>query len=258
MVNAIRHNKIDEFKKVYRSVDVLMIDDIQFFADKKRTQEEFFHIFDSLLGEQKQIVMTCDSYPKEIENMEERLKSRFSWGLTTAIEVPDIETRIAILLEKAEQRGVNISHHVAFFIAEKIRSNIRELEGALNRVIAISRFKGKPITVESAKNALHDLIAIQDKQVSLENIKKVVAEFYHIKISDILSKKRTRNIVRPRQMAMYLSKEFTNHSLPEIGHSFSGKDHTTVMYACRKIEELLRSDDNLKDELLLLKRALSS
>jgi len=258
MVTAIQNHRMEDFKKTYRNIDVLIVDDIQFFANKKRTQAEFFHTFNALLEEQKQIIMTCDTFPKKIENVDESLKSRFGWGLSIAIEMPDIETRVAILLSKAAQKNVNIPQEVAFFIAEKIRSNIRELEGALNKVIATAKFTGQTISIEFARQALSDLISIQAQQVSLENIKKIVADYYHIRIAEILSKKRTRSISRPRQMAMFLSKELTNHSLPEIGQAFGGKDHTTVLYACRKIEELLHSDDNLKNDHLLIKRLLSS
>lgn len=256
MVTAIQQHKTDEFKQFYRSVDVLMVDDIQFFANKKRTQEEFFHTFNALLEDQKQIIMTSDTYPKDIENLEDRLKSRFGWGLSIAIEIPEVETRVAILLSKAEQKNVALTQSVAFFIAESIQSNIRELEGALNRVVAIAQFTGKAITIDFAKKALQDLITIQNKQVSLENIQKVVADFYHIRLSELLSKKRTQNIARPRQMAMYLSKELTNYSLPEIGFGFGGKDHTTVLYACRKIGELFKTNEPMKKEYQLLKRLL--
>jgi len=258
MVTAIQNNKMEDFKKAYRSVDVLIVDDIQFFAKKQRTQAEFLHTFNSLLEEQKQIIMTCDTFPKKIENVDESLKSRFGWGLSIAIEMPDIETRMAILLSKASQKNIIIPQEVTFFIAEKIRSNIRELEGALNKVIATANFTNQPISIEFAKQSLKDLISMQDRQVSLENIQKVVADFYHIRIADILSKKRTRSIARPRQMAMFLSKELTNHSLPEIGQAFGGKDHTTVLYACRKMNELFLTEEQLQQDYITLKRLLLS
>ena len=258
MVKALQHNAIDEFKRHYRSVDALLIDDIQFFAGKERSQEEFFHTFNALLEGQQQIIMTCDRYPKELDGLEERLKSRFGWGLTQAIEPPELETRVAIMQSKAEAVNVTLPNEVAFFIAKRIRSNIRELEGALRRVLANSQFTGKPITLEFAKEALHDLITLQEKLVTIDNIQKTVAEYYKIRVSDLLSSRRTRSITRPRQIAMSLSKELTNHSLPEIGESFGGRDHTTVLHACRKTKELRQSDIKINDDYVNLLRILSN
>ncbi|MDX1512181.1 MAG: chromosomal replication initiator protein DnaA [Gammaproteobacteria bacterium] len=258
MVNALQHNTINEFKRLYRSVDALLIDDIQFFARKERSQEEFFHTFNALLEDQQQIVLTCDRYPKEVDGLEERLKSRFGWGLTVAIEPPELETRVAILRVKASLAGTEIPNDVAFFIAQRIRSNVRELEGALRRVIANSHFTGRPITLELAKEALKDLLALQDKLVTIENIQKTVAQYYKIRLADLVSKRRTRSIARPRQMAMALAKELTNHSLPEIGDAFGGRDHTTVLHACRKITELRENDATLNEEYAILLRTLST
>ena len=258
MVKALQHNAIDEFKRHYRSVNALLIDDIQFFAGKERSQEEFFHTFNALLEGQQQIIMTCDRYPKELDGLEERLKSRFGWGLTQAIEPPELETRVAIMQSKAEAVNVNLPNEVAFFIAKRIRSNIRELEGALRRVMANSQFTGKPITLEFAKEALHDLITLQEKLVTIENIQKTVAEYYKIRISDLNSSRRTRSITRPRQIAMAIAKEITNHSLPEIGEAFGGRDHTTVLHACRKTKELRQSDVKINDDYVNLLRILSS
>ncbi len=258
MVKALQHNAINAFKEYYRTVDALLIDDIQFFAGKERSQEEFFHTFNTLLENKHQVVLTCDRYPKEIKGLEERLKSRFGWGLPVAIEPPDLETRVAILMSKAQQVGVALSPEVAFFIGKRIRSNIRELEGALRRVIANAHFTGKPITPDFAKEALRDLIALQDRLINIENIQKTVAEYYKIRVSDLLSNKRTRSVTRPRQMAMAFSKELTNHSLPEIGQMFGGKDHTTVLHACRKIHELLESDSKLSEDYSNLFRILSN
>lgn len=258
MVKALQHNTIDAFKRYYRSVDALLIDDIQFFAGKERSQEEFFHTFNALLEGQQQVILTCDRYPKEVDGLEERLKSRFGWGLTVAIEPPELETRVAILMNKALQSSVALPDEVAFFIAKRIRSNIRELEGALRRVAANAQFTGKPITLEFAKEALRDLIALQDKLVTMENIIKVVAEYYKIRVADILSKRRTRSLARPRQFAMALCKELTNHSLPEIGDAFGGRDHTTVIHACRKVVELRESDQRLSEDYANLMRVLSS
>ncbi len=235
MVRALQNNAINEFKNYYRSVDALLIDDIQFFAKKERSQEEFFHTFNALLEGNQQVILTSDRYPKEIDGLEERLKSRFGWGLTVAVEPPELETRVAILMKKAEQSRVQLSHDCAFFIAQRIRSNVRELEGALKRVIAHSHFTNEPITVELIRESLKDLLALQDKLVSIDNIQRTVAEYYKIKISDILSKRRSRSVARPRQVAMALAKEITNHSLPEIGDAFGGRVHTTVLHACRKI-----------------------
>ncbi len=238
MVKALQLNAINEFKRFYRSVDALLIDDIQFFAKKERSQEEFFHTFNALLEGGQQVILTSDRYPKEIEGLEERLKSRFGWGLTVAVEPPELETRVAILMKKADQAKVDLPHDAAFFIAQRIRSNVRELEGALKRVIAHSHFMGRDITIELIRESLKDLLALQDKLVSIDNIQRTTAEYYKIKISDLLSKRRSRSIARPRQVAMALSKELTNHSLPEIGVAFGGRDHTTVLHACRKIAEL--------------------
>lgn len=257
MVRALQIGKIDDFKKRYRSLDVLLIDDIQFFAKKERSQEEFFHTFNTLVENNKQVVLTCDSYPKEISGLEDRLKSRFGWGLPVALEPPDLETRVAILLSKAAQFGMELPSEVAFFMGNRIRSNVRELEGALRRVIANAQFTGKPITLELTKEALRDLIALQDKRVSIDNIIKVVAEFFKIRVSDIVSAKRTRTIARPRQIAMALAKELTNHSLPEIGMQFGGRDHTTVLHAHRKVAELRQSDQKIDEDFKILLRTLS-
>ncbi|MCW8426922.1 chromosomal replication initiator protein DnaA, partial [Legionella pneumophila] len=258
MVKALQTNSINEFKRFYRSLNALLIDDIQFFAGKDRSQEEFFHTFNALLEGQQQIILTSDRYPKEIEGMEERLKSRFGWGLTVAVEPPELETRVAILVSKAEQSNIELPYEVAFFIAKRIRSNVRELEGALRRVIANAHFTGKPITIEFVHEALRDLLALQDKLVTIENIQKTVAEYYKVKVADLLSKRRSRSIARPRQMAMALSKELTNHSLPEIGDHFGGKDHTTVIHACRKVKELIQDDSDFAEDYKNLMRILSS
>ena len=258
MVKALQHNRINEFKGYYRTVDALLIDDIQFFAKKERSQEEFFHTFNALLEGQKQIIMTCDRYPKEVDGLDDRLKSRFGWGLPVAIEPPELETRVAILLSKASLSNVELPHEVAFFIAKRLPSNIRELEGALRRVIANSSFTGKPITLEFAKDALRDLLALQAKLVTIENIQKMVVEYYKIRHADLLSKKRNRSIVRPRQMAMALCKELTNHSLPEIGDAFGGRDHTTVIHACRKIADLKEEDLMIKGDFTNLLRTLTT
>tara|TARA_R110002096_G_scaffold37793_1_gene104755 strand:+ start:3425 stop:4735 length:1311 start_codon:yes stop_codon:yes gene_type:complete len=258
MVKALQHNAIDEFKRHYRSVNALLIDDIQFFAGKERSQEEFFHTFNALLEGQQQIIMTCDRYPKELDGLEERLKSRFGWGLSQAIEPPELETRVAIIQSKAEAVNIDLPHDVAFFIAKRIRSNIRELEGALRRVLANSQFTGEIITLEFAKEALHDLITLQEKLVTIENIQKTVAEYFKIRISDLNSARRTRSITRPRQIAMALAKEVTSHSLPEIGEAFGGRDHTTVLHACRKTKELRQSDFKINDDYVNLLRILSN
>ena len=258
MVKALQHNRINEFKAYYRTVDALLIDDIQFFAKKERSQEEFFHTFNALLEGQKQIIMTCDRYPKEVDGLEDRLKSRFGWGLPVAIEPPELETRVAILMSKASLSHVDLPNEVAFFIAKRLPSNIRELEGALRRVIANSSFTGKPITLEFAKEALRDLLAMQAKLVTIDNIQKMVAEYYKIRIADLLSKKRSRSIARPRQMAMALCKELTNHSLPEIGDAFGGRDHTTVIHACRKIAELKDEELMIKEDFTNLLRTLTT
>ncbi|RZU99522.1 chromosomal replication initiator protein DnaA [Spiribacter vilamensis] len=258
MIKALQHNAINEFKRHYRGVDALLIDDIQFFAGKERSQEEFFHTFNALLEGHQQVVMSCDRYPKEINGLEERLKSRFGWGLTIAIDPPELETRVAILLSKADQAGIDMPPEVAFFIAKRIRSNIRELEGALRRVTANAHFTGSAITVDFAKSALRDLLALQDKLVTTENIQKTVAEYYKVRVSDLLSKRRSRSIARPRQMAMALAKELTSHSLPEIGDAFGGRDHTTVLHACRKVQELRESDARFDEDYHNLSRTLSS
>ena len=257
MVRGLQHNKISEFKRSYRSLDALLIDDIQFFAGKERSQEEFFHTFNALLEGQRQIVLTCDRYPKEVAGLEERLKSRFGWGLTVAIEPPELETSVAILMSKAEADGVDLPEQVAFFIAKRIRSNVRELEGALRRVIANSKFTGRPINLEFAKEALRDLLALQDRLVSIENIQKTVAEYFKIRVGDLLSKKRSRSIARPRQVAMALAKELTNHSLPEIGDAFGGRDHTTVLHACRRIASLRETEKRVDEDYLNLLRTLT-
>jgi chromosomal replication initiator protein len=258
MVKALQTNTIDQFKKFYRSVDALLIDDIQFFANKERSQEEFFHTFNALLEGNQQVILTCDRYPKEIDGVEERLKSRMGWGLTVFIEPPELETRVAILMSKAEESQIELLPEVAFFIAKRIRSNVRELEGALKRVLANAQFTGKAITVEFVKDALRDLLAAQDKQVRIENIQKTVSEYYKIKVSDLLSKRRNRSIARPRQIAMTLAKELTNRSLPEIGEAFGGKDHTTVLHACRKIKELKEELPDINEDYTNLLRILSS
>jgi chromosomal replication initiator protein len=257
MVKGLQHNTISEFKRAYRSLDALLIDDIQFFAGKERSQEEFFHTFNALLEGQRQIILTCDRYPKEVNGLEERLKSRFGWGLTVAIEPPELETSVAILISKAVAEGVELPHEVAFFIAKRIRSNVRELEGALRRVIANHRFTGRPINLDFAKEALRDLLALQDRLVSIENIQKTVADYFKIRVGDLLSKKRTRSIARPRQFGMALAKELTNHSLPEIGDAFGGRDHTTVLHGCRRIEALRETDKRVDDDYLNLLRTLT-
>jgi chromosomal replication initiator protein len=258
MVKALQGNAINEFKRFYRSLDALLIDDIQFFARKERSQEEFFHTFNALLEGDQQVILTCDRYPKEVNGLEERLKSRFGWGLTVAVEPPELETRVAILHRKAEQAEVTLPDEVAFFIAKRIRSNVRELEGALRRVIANAQFTGRPITLDFAREALRDLIALQDKLVTIENIQKTVAEYYKIRVSDLLSKRRSRSVARPRQVAMVLAKELTNHSLPEIGDAFGGRDHTTVLHACRKIGELRQSDVRIDEDYANMMRILTS
>lgn len=258
MVKALQTNAINEFKRFYRSLDALLIDDIQFFAGKDRSQEEFFHTFNALLEGQQQIVLTSDRYPKEIEGVEERLKSRFGWGLTVVVEPPELETRVAILLSKAALSNIELPYEVAFFIAKRIRSNVRELEGALRRVIANAQFTGKSITIDFVSDALRDLLALQDKLVTLDNIQKTVAEYYKVKVADMVSKRRSRSIARPRQMAMALAKELTNHSLPEIGDHFGGRDHTTVIHACRKIKELIAEGGEFCEDYKNLLRTLSS
>jgi chromosomal replication initiator protein len=258
MVRALQHNAINEFKRHYRSLDALLIDDIQFFAKKERSQEEFFHTFNALLEGQHQIILTCDRYPKEVNGLEERLKSRFGWGLTVAIEPPELETRVAIIRKKALLVQKEIPDEVSFFIAKRFRSNVRELEGALNRVIANSNLTGKPVTLEFTQSSLRDLLIIQDKQVTMENIQKTTAEYYKIRVSDLLSKRRNRSIARPRQVAMAISKELTNHSLPEIGDAFGGRDHTTVLHACRKIKELRKTEHRIEEDYVNLTNTLTS
>ncbi len=257
MVKSLQHNTINDFKTAYRSLDALMIDDIQFFAGKERSQEEFFHTFNALLESQQQVILTCDRYPKEVDGLEERLKSRFGWGLTVAIEPPELETCVAILMSKAAMTQVDLPEEVAFFIAKRIRSNVRELEGALRRVVATSNFMGRPITLDLVKEALRDLLALQEKLVTVENIQKTVAEYYKIRIADLLSKRRSRSIARPRQVAMALAKELTNHSLPEIGDAFGGRDHTTVLHACRRVKELRETDRRIGEDYMNLLRTLA-
>ena len=258
MVKALQLNAINDFKRYYRSVDALLIDDIQFFAGKERSQEEFFHTFNALLEGGQQLILTSDRYPKEISGVEERLKSRFGWGLTVPIEPPELETRVAILMKKAEEARIQLPDDSAFFLAQKIRSNVRELEGALKRVIANAHFTGSEINTPFIKESLKDLLALQDKQVSIDNIQRVVADYYKIKINDLLSKRRSRSVARPRQMAMSLSKELTNHSLPEIGSAFGGRDHTTVLHACRKIKELRESNNDISEDYKNLLRHLTA
>lgn len=258
MVRALQHNAINEFKRYYRSLDALLIDDIQFFAGKERSQEEFFHTFNALLEGQHQIVLTCDRYPKEVSGLEERLKSRFGWGLTVAIEPPELETRVAIINKKAEMLKILLPEDVSFFIAKRFRSNVRELEGALNRVIANANLTGQEITLEFTQTALKDLLLLQDKQITLENIQKTAAEYYKIRVSDLLSKRRNRSITRPRQMAMSLAKDLTKHSLPEIGDAFGGRDHTTVLHACRKIEELKQLEKKIEEDYKNLTNILNN
>jgi len=257
MVRALQHNRINEFKNTYRTLHALLIDDIQFFAGKDRSQEEFFHTFNALIEGQHQVILTCDRYPKEVDGLEERLKSRFGWGLTVAIEPPDLETCVAILLGKAQFAGVALPEDVAFFIAKCIRSNVRELEGALRRVIANARFLGRPITLEFAREALKDLLTLQARLVTVENIQKTVADYYKVRIADLLSKRRSRSVARPRQVAMALAKELTTHSLPEIGDAFGGRDHTTVMHACKRIRDLRASEPRIQEDFSALLRTLA-
>ena len=258
MVKALQLNAINEFKRYYRSVDALLIDDIQFFARKERSQEEFFHTFNALLEGGQQVIVTCDRFPKEIVDMEERLKSRFGWGLTAMVEPPELETRVAILMKKADPANVKLSSEAAFFIAQKIRSNVRELEGALRLVIANAHFTGSEITPPFIRESLKDLLALHEKQVSIDNIQRTVAEYYKIKVADLLSKRRTRTVTRPRQVAMALSKELTNHSLPEIGDAFGGRDHTTVLHACKKIVELQETDPGIREDYQNFMRLLTT
>jgi chromosomal replication initiator protein len=257
MVRALQHNSINEFKAAYRSLDALLIDDIQFFANKDRSQEEFFHTFNALLEGQQQVILTCDRYPKEVTGLEERLKSRFGWGLTVSIEPPELETCVAILMAKGHAVGIQVPEEVAFFIAKRIRSNVRELEGALRRVIANSRFTGRPITLEFAKEALRDLLSAQAKLVTIENIQKTVADYYKVRMAELLSTRRSRSIARPRQVAMALAKELTTHSLPEIGDAFGGRDHTTVLHACKRIKELRDVEPRMGEDYSNLLRTLA-
>ena len=258
MIRALQTNTINDFKTYYRSLDALLIDDIQFFAGKDRLQEEFFHTFNTLLESQQQIVLTCDRYPKEMSGVEERLKSRLGWGLTVAIEPPDLETRVAILISKAEQTKISLPQEVAFFIAKRIHSNVRELEGVLKRIVAYAQFTGLQITLELVREAIKDVLALQDKLVTVDNIIKTVAEYYKIKVSDLLSKRRTSSLARARQIAMALAKELTNHSLPELGRAFGGRDHTTVLHAFRKIQELKKTNTGVAEDFINLLRTLSS
>jgi chromosomal replication initiator protein len=258
MVKALQLNAINEFKRYYRSVDALLIDDIQFFANKERSQEEFFHTFNALLEGGQQMILTCDRYPKEINGLEERLKSRFGWGLTVAVEPPELETRVAILMKKAEQANMELPPEAAFFLAQRIRSNVRELEGALKRVIASAHFTARKIDLALIKDSLKDLLALQDRQISLDNIQRTCAEYYKIKLADLMSKRRSRSVARPRQVAMALAKELTNHSLPEIGDNFGGRDHTTVLHACRKIKELREADSDIREDSQNLLRLLTT
>lgn len=258
MVKALQSNTINEFKRFYRSVDALLIDDIQFFAGKERSQEEFFHTFNALLEGQQQIILTSDRYPKEIHGIEERLQSRFGSGLTVAVEPPELETRVAILISKAQKSGYELAHEVAFFIAKRIRSNVRELEGALKRIVANAQFTGSAITLDFVQEALKDVLALQEKLVSIDNILRTTAEYYKIKVADLLSKRRNRSVARPRQMAMTLCKELTNHSLPEIGDAFGGRDHTTVLHACRTIIKMREDDTDIAEDFSNLMRILSN
>ena len=258
MVRALQHNSMNEFKTAYRSLDALLIDDIQFFAGKERSQEEFFHTFNALLEGQHQVILSCDRYPKEVEGLEERLKSRFGWGLTVAVEPPELETSVAILISKSRQFGMPLPEEVAFFIAKRIRSNVRELEGALRRVIANARFTGHPITLEFTKEALKDLLSLQAKLVTIENIQKTVADYYKVRVAELLSKRRSRSVARPRQVAMALAKELTSQSLPEIGDAFGGRDHTTVLHACKRIKELRDIDVRMSEDYSNLLRTLTA
>jgi len=258
MIKALRSDTIESFKQLYRNAGALLIDDIQFFSGKDRTQEEFFHTFNALLDSQQQIILTCDRYPKELEGISARLRSRFGWGLTVSIEPPDFETRVAILLNKAQERGGELDEDVAFLIAKRIRSNVRDLEGALNTLFANARFTGQEITVAYAQEVLRDLLLVHDRLITIENIQKEVCDYYKLRVSDLLSRRRTRSIARPRQMAMALSKELTEHSLPEIGDAFGGRDHTTVLHACRKIEELCETDGRIREDRAKLVRKLTA
>jgi len=258
MIRALRHGAIDNFKKHYRSAGALLIDDIQFFAGKKSSQEEFFHTFNTLLDSNQQIVLTCDRYPKEVVGLEARLRSRFGWGLTVAIEPPDFETRVAILLNKAQEKGIQLDEPVAFLIAKRLRSHVRDLEGALNTLIANARFTGREITESFTREVLRDLLTVHDRLITIENIQKTVCEYYKMRMAELLSKRRPRSIARPRQMAMALCKELTQHSLPEIGDAFGGRDHTTVLHACRTIERLCETDGRLREDKVKLLRSLTA
>jgi chromosomal replication initiator protein len=258
MINALRGGRIEAFKQHYRTAGALLIDDVQFFAGKDRTQEEFFHTFNALLDSQQQIILTCDRYPKEVDGIEARLRSRFGWGLTVSIEPPDFETRVAILMNKSQERGVVLDEAVAYLIARRVRSHVRELEGALNSLFATARFTGRAINETFALEVLRELFHVHDRLISMENIQKAVAEYYKLRISDLLSHRRPRTIVRPRQVAMALCKELTDHSLPEIGAVFGGRDHTTVLHACRKIEELCETDGRIREDKAKLVRLLTA
>lgn len=258
MVSALQHNKINEFKKTYRSLDALLIDDIQFFAGKERSQEEFFHTFNALLDGQKQVVLACDRYPKEVKGLEERLKSRFSWGLTVAIDTPELETSVAILMSKAATQNIQLPEEVAFFVAERFRSNVRDLEGALQRLIANSSFTGEAITLAFTKDALQDLLIVQERLVTIDNIQQTVVEYFNIRMADLLGRSRSRSIARPRQIGMALCKDLTRHSLPEIGDRFGGRDHTTVLHGCRKISELKETDLRVSEDYKNLLRKLTT
>jgi chromosomal replication initiator protein len=257
MVQALRHNTMNEFKTAYRSLSALLIDDIQFFANKTQSQEEFFHTFNTLFEGQAQIILTSDRYPKEIPGLEERLKSRFGWGLSVAIEPPELETSVAILISKAQAAGTVLPEEVAFFVAKRIRSNVRELEGALHRIIASSRFTGQPISLDFAKDVLRDLLNLQARLVTIENIQKTVADYFKIRLSELLSERRTRSLARPRQIAMALSKELTAHSLPEIGSAFGGRDHTTVLHACKRVKQLQEQEPRAREDYSNLVRILT-
>ena len=257
MIRALQHNRINNFKESYRSLDVLLIDDIQFFAHKERSQEELFHTFNTLMEGRHQIVLTGDCYPKEITGLEERLKSRFGWGLITSVDPPELETRVAIVMNKAQQQGVKLPEAVAFFLAQRISSNVRELEGALRRVLATARFSGRPVTLELARDALRDLLAVQQKLVTIENIQRTVAHYFRLRTTDLCSRNRSRSIARPRQLAMALAKDLTRHSLPEIGNAFGGRDHSTVLHACRKIRELRSMDTRMDEDYRNLIKQLS-
>ncbi len=258
MITSIRKKTIDAFKTHYRSAEALLIDDIQFFAGKDRTQEEFFHTFNALLESKQQIILTCDRYPKEVVGLESRLRSRFGWGLSLAIEPPDFETRVAILMNKAQERGVQLDESVAFLIAKRMRSNVRDLEGALNTLFANARFTGRSITESFTREVLRDLLTVHDRLITIENIQKTVSEYYKIRVAELLSRKRTRMIARPRQVAMALAKELTEHSLPEIGDAFGGRDHTTVLHACRKIQELCETDGRIREDKARILRSLTA